>query len=195
MTRRRTWKKLWFWKGPMTWRSRQRETAVSDTLFCTTAALWVWGFCCLLGTFSLLSWIRKNLHKEVIKMQQDFIMNCRNNWSKGGFAIILASHKRSLHYLDAVCKFLLSEHAEIHILAFSISWYLFRYEWNYTNWWDDHKLCKNIESSTVEENHWYCELEMKTLPKVSWWSQKPESSGFFMFKSSSSQDQHSGKYS
>lgn len=39
MTKLKTWRKLSFWKGPMTWRSRQRETADSDTLFFTTAVL------------------------------------------------------------------------------------------------------------------------------------------------------------
>lgn len=114
MTRRRTWKKLWFWKGPMTWRSRQRETAGSDTLFCTTAVLYVWGFCRSLGRkraslpFHFSLELEQNPYKEVIKMLQDFIMNSRCNWSNRGFAIILASHNRSLHYLEAVCKFLLS---------------------------------------------------------------------------------------
>lgn len=67
-------------------------------------------------------------------MLQDFIMNFRSICSIRDFAVILASDNRSLHYLEAICKFLLSEHTETHILAFYISQYLLSSEWNLTNW-------------------------------------------------------------
>lgn len=60
-------------------------------------------------------------------MLQDFIMNCRSNWSVGDFAVILAADNRSLHYLEAICKFRFSEQTEIHILVFCISQYLFSF--------------------------------------------------------------------
>lgn len=66
-------------------------------------------------------------------MLQNFTMNCRSNWSNRYFTTVLASHNRSLCYLEDIYKLLvINEHTEICILPFCIFQYLCTSVWNHT---------------------------------------------------------------